>query len=246
MAEKDLIAKIRELRQIRPRKDWVFLTKQEILGPEELKPSLGSQILSIFPSFNYKPIFATITLLVVLTGLFGFTQNSLPGDLLYPIKRVIEKSQAVFVSEENKPNLNLELANKRLEELSRIAQTNQVKKLAPALKEYQASLAEAAKNIAQVAATTSDASIIKKIAGQIQKLEENREKLEKTYGIAGLETEEETNPTKVIVEWLIKDLEERTLTEEQQLLFEGARESYLAGDYNLALEEIIKLSEPQE
>ena len=34
MEEKELIAKIRELRQIRPNKDWVVLAKSQILGQE--------------------------------------------------------------------------------------------------------------------------------------------------------------------------------------------------------------------
>ena len=34
MTEKELIFKIRELRQIKPREDWVSLTKSQILGQE--------------------------------------------------------------------------------------------------------------------------------------------------------------------------------------------------------------------
>ena len=34
LTEKQLIGKVRKLRQIRPRKDWVFLTKKGILGEE--------------------------------------------------------------------------------------------------------------------------------------------------------------------------------------------------------------------
>lgn len=240
VTEKELIGKIGELRQIRPRKDWVVLTKSQILGEEP-------KVL-FFPFF--KPVLATATAFGILFGIFSLAQNSLPGDTLYPIKKMTEKSQAVFVSEEEKPAFQLKLANERLEDLTKIAETNQVKKIAPALEEYQASISEAAKNLAKITATTSDPVVVKKIAEQTQELtqelEEKKEKLEKTYGIAGLEFKEESNPTKVLVEWLIEDLESRTLTENQEELLEGAKEDFEVGDYNQALEKILLLSYPQE
>lgn len=240
VTEKELIGKIGELRQIRPRKDWVVLTKSQILGEEP-------KVL-FFPFF--KPVLATVTAFGILLGIFSLAQNSLPGDILYPIKKITEKSQAVFVSEEEKPAFQLKLANERLEDLTKIAETNQVKKIAPALEEYQASVSEAAKNLAKITATTSDPVVVKKIAEQTQELtqelEEKKEKLEKTYGIAGLEFKEESNPTKVLVEWLIEDLESRTLTENQEELLEGAKEDFEIGDYNQALGKILLLSYPQE
>jgi len=40
MTEKELIGKIRGLRQIRPNRDWVSLTKSQILGEEKKYTSL--------------------------------------------------------------------------------------------------------------------------------------------------------------------------------------------------------------
>ncbi|TSC53743.1 MAG: hypothetical protein LiPW31_313 [Microgenomates group bacterium LiPW_31] len=40
MNEKELISKIQELRQIKPRKDWVVLTKTQILGEQREQFSL--------------------------------------------------------------------------------------------------------------------------------------------------------------------------------------------------------------
>ena len=111
------------------------------------------------------------------------------------------------------------------------------------MQEYQASVVQAAKDLAKASATTSDSAVIKKIAVQAQKLEEAKERLEKTYGIAGLEAQEGANPTKLIVEWLIKDLRERTLTEEQENLFGQAQQDYSEGNYSVALVKILQLSE---
>jgi len=212
----------------------------QILGQVEAeKPS----ILSVFRlMFSLKPAFATLTAVLIIVGVFGFSQSSLPGDPLYYVKRISERSRMFFVANDKKPEIQLEIANKRLTELTQIAETNQVKKLAPALEEYQASIVQASKDLAKLIATTSDAEAVKKIAEQAQKLEQNKEILSKTYGIAGLEGSEEANPTKLVVGWLINDLKKRTLTEEQTVLLIGADNYYQAGDYNQALEQILEIN----
>lgn len=242
IVEKELISKIRELCQIKPSKTWVSTTKNQIFGTET---TTKTSIWEILPRIFFQPklILSEVLAVFIILGLSGFSQNSLPGDSLYLLKRITEKARAVFVSQQDLPQAQFELANKRLEELAKIAQTNQVKKLAPALEEYQASLVRAAKGLAKAVATTSDPAAIKSLAKQAQKLEETKEKLEKTYGIAGLEAEQGANPTEVVAEWLIKDLEGRILTEEQQILFNQAKEDYLAGDYNSSLVKILQLSE---
>ena len=174
MTEAEIIRKIKTLKQIKPRKDWVVFAKRQILSEE---PVIGNRLsfLEIFPRFffQYKPVFATFVILIVFIGTFAFAQNSLPGDPLYLLKKISEKSQAVFISETEKPKAQLELVNKRLEELTKIAETNQVKKIAPALEEYQASIVQAAKNLKE--AKEPD---VKEIAEATKKLEENKKKVE--------------------------------------------------------------------
>lgn len=210
MTEKELIGKIRELRQIQPSKDWVSLTKSQILGKEDKYNNL----ISVFQILFSKPAYAGLVVVFVLFGLFGFSQNSLPGDLLYPIKKITERSQAVFVSEEELPKYNLEIANKRLDELNQIAQTNQVKKLAPAISEFQANISEAAKSLAKVKGQD-----VEKIVAQTKKLEENTKKVEEVLAtkILSQETEESLiSFYKTQAEMLINDLGNQTLTEEKE------------------------------
>jgi len=232
MTEKELIGKIRELRQIQPSKDWVSLTKSQILGKEDKYNNL----ISVFQILFSKPAYAGLVVVFVLFGLFGFSQNSLPGDLLYPIKKITERSQAVFVSEEELPKYNLEIANKRLDELNEIAQTNQVKKLAPAISEFQANISEAAKSLAKVKGQD-----VEKIVAQTKKLEENKKKVENVLATK-IETEEYDDALAQLVESQIKDLEERTLTEEQMKILAEAKELYQAGNFAEALEKILLLS----
>ena len=229
MTEKELIGKIRELRQIRPRKDWVLLTMTQILGDVEVRPQPF-----LFPFF--RPAYAGLFVVLILIGLFEFSQSALPGEPLYLLKRVVERSQAVFVSESEKPKLNLELANRRLDELNQVAQNNEVKKLAPAINEFQANAAIAAKNLAKVK------KVDKEIVAQIKKLEENKEKVEKVLATK-IEMEEYDNDLAKLVENQIKDLETRTLSEDQQKLLEEAKADFEAGNYSDALIKILDLSQ---
>ena len=229
MTEKNLIGKIRELRQIKPKRDWVILTKSQILGKEFIQP----RVLNIFPGFRVG--LAGAVIVSILFGIFTLAQNSLPGDLLYPIKKITERSRAVFISEEKLPKYNLELANKRLEELNEIIQTQRAQRLAPAISEFQAQAREAAKNLPEI-------KEIEKIVAPANKLEENKRKVEEVLAIR-IETEELDNALAQLVEREIKDLEGRTLTEEQQKLLTEAKELYEAGNYGQALEKLLILSQ---
>lgn len=233
MTEKELIGKIRELRQIRPRKDWAVLTKRQILGET---PEIGwASVLEVFPRlvFQYKPAFATLIILGILVGAFGFAQNSLPGDSLYLLKKISERGQAVFVSQEEKPAFQLKLANERLEDLAKAPAKN----LAPTISEFQANISEAARNLAKIDATTSDPVIIKKIVEETKKLEENKQKIEALGVVIGEEgTMELDNALGKVVENLIEDLETRTLTEEKEKVLEEMKELCQNGKYSEALE----------
>ena len=247
MTDTNLVRKIQLLKEIRPRKDWVLLAKKEILGEE---PNLREQFSTFLRvSFQYKkPVFATLVVLVVLMGSFGLAQNSLPGDPLYTLKKITEKGQAVFVSEENLPRHNLEIANKRLEELNKIAQTNQVKKLALAIEEYQASVSEAAKNLKKIKEPEKNPKILREVVFEAEKIVKNRQKVE-ALGVVVDNTEELENSTGQLIEKTIEIWEREPLNERQEEILKEAREYFEAGDYSQAsqaLEKVYLLSYPQK
>ena len=243
MTEKELIFKIRELRQIKPRKDWVLLTKSQILSEQRDRVSLldcdrgRASIFSFFKGLVFQPrmAYAFLIILGFFISAFSFAQNSLPGDFLYPIKKITERSQAVFVSEENKPKAQLELANKRLEELTKIAEQNQVPKLAPAINEFQKSAALAAKNLKR------PQKITKEVVDETKKLLENKEKAE-ALGVVIGEMKELDDALAALVESQIKDLEKRSLTEEQKEILETAKENLEEGNLNQSLEKILQIN----
>ena len=246
MNEKNLIKKIQTLKQIEPEKDWVVLTKRQIVGFEDvqMKPSFIDQVLEVFqvlPGFNYKLALATLAVILTLGGTIGFSQAALPGDLLYPVRKFVDKTGYLFVSKNDQPKLGLEIANKRLEELTMIAQNNQGRNLAPAINEFRQSMVEAADKLKIV---DGSPKITEEIVKETGKLKENREKVE-ALGVVVGETKELNRALSQLVEREIKDLESRSLTEEQIGILTQAKQDFKDGSYEKALEGILILSYPQ-
>jgi len=220
MTEREVIEKIKVLKQIKPEKKWVFLTKERILGKEPI----------FFPFL--KPAFAGLLFILIL---FGLSFTSLPGEPFYLIKKLVEKGQTAFVPEEERPKLELELANKRLEELSKIAEKNDVKKLAPAINEAKESVAQATKNLVK------SKKVDKEIVQKTLELEKKKQGVEKVLGTKI--TEEGTeDPTKLVAKYLIEDFENRTLTQDQKQILEKAKEYFENGDFAKALELLLLIN----
>jgi len=250
MNEKNLIKKIQTLKQIEPEKDWVVLTKRQIVGFEDVQIkhsfSFTDQIFGVFQvlsglGFNYKLALATLAVIGVLGGTIGFSQAALPGDLLYPVRKLVDKTGYLFVSKNDQPKLGLEIANKRLEELTIIAQNNQGRNLAPAINEFKQSMVEAADKLKIV---DGSPKITREIVKETGKLMENKEKVE-ALGVVVGETKELNQALSQLVEREIKDLESHSLTEEQTGILAQAKQDFEDGSYEKALEGILILSYPQ-
>jgi hypothetical protein len=220
-AEKQLIGRVRQLRQIKPEKDWVFLTKKNILG-EEPK-------IAFFPYF--KPALAGFFVVFLLLGLLGFAKNSLPGDPLYLIRKVAHFGQAMLTPEAEKPAYQLKLANERLEDLTCASAKN----LAPTIDEFQANISQAARELSKIDATTSSPTIIKRIVQETKKIKENKQKAE-SLGVVIDGTEELDNALRKMARDLIGDLERRLLTEEKQETLVKMKELFDQEKYSEVLE----------
>ncbi len=257
MTEKELIKKIQELRQIEPRKDWVIFAKERILGEEFSKAgtsAFGWQefIRGMRVIFQHKFAFASLLVVMVFVGLlgtFGFAQNSLPGDSLYLLKRITEKSRAVFVSEKDQPKHNLEIVNKRLDDLAKVAQTNEINNLAPAIEEVQKSEKQAVESLNNLD-IKKDPDKVKEIVIAVKDVLKNKKAIEKVLAtkIGDESLEEAVIPYyKISAERLIKEMENRrennSLTEEQEESLAGAKKSYEEEDYIQAFEKILLLSQ---
>jgi vacuolar-type H+-ATPase subunit I/STV1 len=241
MEDKELINKLKELKNIEPSKDWALSTKVRILGEVPNSGfSWNSGLVHQFIFGYNKIIFAAVALFGMVAGSFTIAQNSLPGDPFYALKKFTESCKMAFVSDEDLPMMKLELANQKLEELNEVAQSNQSKKLASAIQEAQASISNAAKEIIKV-----QESDVQDIVSETKKVQENKEKIESL----GIEVGDNTDLDSALVQLIqreIDDLQVNTLTEEQKETFNQAVEDFKAGNYSDALEKILLLSNPNK
>ncbi len=244
MTEKQLIEKIRQLRQIKPKEDWVFLTKSQILGEEmEISPNPRFSFFSFF-----RPLYAGIFSFLLLAGLTVFSQNALPGNPLYSLKRITEKARIVFAPKGEQLKIQLELANKRLGEINRVAKENKMKRLAPALKEYEITKNAAKKEVAEYIRNKPEKEAIKVAKASAKQLGIINKKQTRTFAslditpkeVAPQKSNQEDN--KIIVEYLIKGAQSSILTDQQKTDLEDVKKYYKMKEYEKALETYLTSS----
>jgi len=93
---------------------------------ERLNKKQRSQSLLINKLKTKTMIPVIISLIVILSGggAAAASQNSLPGDALYPVKTLTEDVRLIITTnEKSKASLNIELAQKRVEEIQKVLST---------------------------------------------------------------------------------------------------------------------------
>lgn len=246
MEETKLINKLKELQQVRPNKDWVILAKSQILGG--VKPVKNESIFGVLrflPSLIYqrKLAYAFAVLMFMMIGMFGFAQYTMPGDMLFSVKKMTEQGQTAFVSKENQLQNNFAIASRRLDDLTQVVKDNRTQNIEPAIKEFQASILEVTKNLIDNIGQKGSQEI-KDIAVQIKKMEDNKKQLQ-TLGVNLEDTRESKELNSALaplVQREIDDLEKTTLTEEQEKTTQTVKDLYTEGKYSDALEQILMIN----
>jgi len=237
LTQKQVISAVKDLKSIKPNQEWVSLLKSQILTEKAFVrtiPATPVRKVSIFDvlasvMFQRKFAYALAAFVFVITGMFGFAQYTVPGDLLFPVKKISEMKTSP-----------LAIAVMRSDDALKVAKSN--KDVYPAIGELKASLADAAKNL--VATITADKDSLKTISEEIKKIEENKRQLQ-TLGIdigSTQETKELDNALAPLVKSELTDLGETTLTDEQKESLTKAQELYDQGKYSDALEVILTIS----
>ncbi len=259
MTEKDLIKKIQELRRIQPRKDWAVLTKNRILGEEKSRFSQITEGIEILRDFGFSRKLSLRTigissgiLILLIVGIFFLAESSLPGEPFHSLEKLAENGQKILQDE---PEFHLNIAEKRAQELKKIAEANQTEKLSPAIKEYQDSLKKLSESLAK---NSKQPEQTLHIAKKVNKLKEETKEIEKVLGIKIEEIKEIENGTIVLLEKdiketeykmarlaerLLQDLEKSSLTEAQKELIIEAKKCLAKGDYENSLIKILKASQ---
>lgn len=126
-----VINKIRLLKSIQPNPDWLQSEKGKLLFAISQSGKKSRFSWNLLPDFvfpKFKLILKPAIVLSLVLGLISSSgiliafaaQHSLPGDLLYPIKIVLEDLRVTVSSQEIRPKLQIEFVGNRLEELNQI------------------------------------------------------------------------------------------------------------------------------
>ena len=180
--EKDLISKIRELKKIEPSQEWLISVRNDLMA--NFEPDI-----SFFQWLRQPQQFALVAclILIFLGGpwlALKASEASLPGDLLYSVKKANEGLQMTVTSEGNKTQLKVEFASRRLEELGKISEDsgkiNEVKGIVSDLKN---NLEEASVYADKISGT--------EIIAVAKKTKKIKEELSNTVGGASLDVQNE-------------------------------------------------------
>lgn len=249
MKEKEFIKEIQKLRQIEPKKEWVLMTKKQILGEGETQPSS-------FWGFQLSQAFVLPLLVVVLVGgaVFIVSQSRVPGDFLYSYSTSVKKiNEAMQRQEEDESEFYLNLAEQKIRELKEMAKNDQKEVLASAIQETADIIRKAAESIPEVSQSPAQSS---KYVQKVNEIQAGKKEIEEILDVTLGEEEVKQLENKVLalltnsientkdeigllVEKEIKDRETKTLSESEREALEEAREFYEGGDYSRALEKLL-------
>jgi exosome complex RNA-binding protein Csl4 len=244
MYKNELENTIKQLKEIKPNQEWVSLLKSQILNPAEQKQVIvvaegSSQKIGIMDIisgvlFQNKFAYATATLVFMIVGVFGFVNYTMPGDIFYPVKKIVEQVQ---------PNSAVQVAYNRSEDLVKVVRENKTQNLTPAIDEYKTSVSDAVKNLTETLANNNDKKSVAMVLGEVLKLQENQKQLE-VLGVNIGSTEEMSGLDGIlatIVGNQIADFEQTTLTAEQQTELTKAKELSEQKKYSEALEVLLQM-----
>lgn len=219
MEEKQLILKLQQLKQIKPRENWVVFSKSKIFGVPQSNISLYNRIISVISNLSMQKRFsyAFAAFVFVFAGLVG--TNVLIKETKFP-----DQTAAIF-----KPDVSIESIKVKSQDLASAVEKYKLENLN--VEEVKVAVKSLSNEI------NSNPGAAKEVAVELKKL----------GTLASLEGGEELKELsgdlyKIIDIQMIEDLEKITLTEDQQAVLERAKELFNKADYSGALEEILLIN----
>jgi len=236
LTQKQLISQIRELKEIKPNKEWAVLLKSQIFAEKQVEEKIVIQpaktvgIMDIFSAmfFQKKLVYSFASLSFFIVGLIGFAQYTVPGDLLFPIKKASEQSGAAL-TRQTALRQNVTTLNSRINDLAQVAKAGKTSNLPSAISEVNERSLELAKNLQE---TSADSQILKEIISSHKTLAD----------IPGADLNE-SQATQDLLEAVITDYKKITLTDDQKTILTEAEDLYKQEKYNDAWEKIYSIQQ---
>jgi len=227
--EKDLIKKIKGLKQIEPSTEWMNATRHNLMTQIKIDENANMYNIGFFQWIKQPQSFALVFCLIIMV-LCGpwlaieASKASLPGELLYSVKKATEGLQITVTSEDSKSQLSVEFAGRRLEELNKMSENLQDNdKINEVASEIKYNLEEAGVYAGRIS-EANIVAVVKKANEIKDELGENKENMSSETQLelfGAKEAVEEMN--RQILATLIKDREEgdglSTTTDQEILIF---------------------------
>ena len=243
ITQKQIIGSLKELKDIKPRQEWAVLLKSQILSPKLINLEVPERIIKEIPAksigildilsvvfFQRKLAYVSMLALLLVIGFFGFAQNTVPGDLLFPLKEIAEQSQAALTG---RTTLNQDVANLKgsINNLAQAAKDGKKDNIPSAIKNIDANALVLANNLRNNSVNDP------------QTLNEIGQTLNKTLAdIPGTDLTE-TPGVQDLLQILIADYQKITLTDDQKDALADAEDLYAQEKYADALEKILLINE---
>lgn len=226
MEDNNIIFKLKELKEIKPRKEWAVLLKNQIIENNATtvnnKATYAGFLPNVFKAyFSGRLVYSLATLLLIIAGVAGFVGYGVlnVGDS--------QKSIASLSSVNSSKNSNVEEFKAKSQNLIDVAKNNP-QDFALAIKEIKT----AAKNLTEAIEKNP------KLAGEVAMEVKNNGTLLSLVSETELE-EASSLLYKAIDEQMIRDIENTTLTEDKKITFDEAKDLFAQGKYSDALEKIL-------
>lgn len=240
ITEKKLIESLSQLKEIKPRREWAVLLKSQILAEKQAEvkvteqPAQLSGIMDIFSSlfFQKRLAYSLTATLVLLVGIFGFAELTVPGDLLFPVKKLAEQSQASLVGQ-TAVQQNVVTLNSRINDLALVAKEGRKNSIPSAISEVSANVKDLTQKLKD---SPTDSQTLKEIATSLKTLAD----------VPGTDLSENADVKdlyQTVVQSQIADLESLTLTDDQKIVLEEIKGLYDEGKYTDALEKILLIGQ---
>lgn len=255
ITQKQLIEQLRMLKEIKPRQEWASLLKSQILAekpafaesfglrndevslrPDEVgeaKKAKSVSIMDVLASIFYQrqTAYAFATLAILVIGVLGFAKYTMPGDALFPIKKIAEQSQASLLGQ---TTLSKDVAslNSRVNDLAQVAKEGKTNNIPSAIDEIKINASELAKNLKD---NPANSQTLKDIANTLKVLAD-------VPGTDLSQIQDVQDLYQAVASGQIADLQKTTLTDEQKTTLTKAEDLYSQEKYSDALEQILLIN----
>ena len=237
ITQKQITEQLKTLKDIKPRKEWAVLLKSQILPEQQLQATIPAQKISFLDILSSvfapkKLVYSLAVVLFLIIGVFGFASQTVPGDLLFPVKKIAEQSQAALTGQIG-IRQNVVTLNNRINDLAQVAEQGRTDNIPFAISEITADASALVKDLQNNA--VGNKQTIKEIAASLKTLAD-------VPGTDLTANQDVKNLYQTVVQSQIADLQEATLTDEQKVTLSEVEELYNQAKYVEALEKILLIN----